>query len=81
MTITAAQKTAIEEVIEIIVATTPARGKRRLSQFFMELVDRSEWPEYFEVFLSFRGNERWGISELCLGHTRAPMYQRHQVKR
>ncbi|KAG1746902.1 hypothetical protein EDB19DRAFT_1688275 [Suillus lakei] len=49
MTITAAQKTAIEEVIEIIVATTPARGKRQLSQLFMDLVDRSEWPEYYEV--------------------------------
>ncbi|KAG1814375.1 uncharacterized protein BJ212DRAFT_1482112 [Suillus subaureus] len=49
MTITAAQKTAIEEVIEIIVAATPARGKRQLSQLFMDLVDRSEWPEYYEV--------------------------------
>ncbi|KAG2066762.1 hypothetical protein BDR04DRAFT_1106215 [Suillus decipiens] len=49
MTISAAQKTAIEEVIEIIVATTPARGKRQLSQLFMDLVDRSEWPEYYEV--------------------------------
>ncbi|KAG2101807.1 Bromodomain-containing protein, partial [Suillus discolor] len=49
MTITAAQKTAIEEVIEIMVATTPARGKRQLSELFMDLVDRSEWPEYYEV--------------------------------
>jgi chromatin structure-remodeling complex subunit RSC1/2 len=49
MTISAAQKTAIEEVIEIIVATTPARGKRQLSQLFLDLVDRSEWPEYYEV--------------------------------
>jgi hypothetical protein len=83
MTITAAQKTAIEEVIEIIVATTPARGKRQLSQLFMDLVDRSEWPEYYEVFLSFRGNERWPYPNYVyfIGHTRAPMYQRHQVKR
>ncbi|KAG2147502.1 hypothetical protein DEU56DRAFT_909485 [Suillus clintonianus] len=49
MTISAAQKTAIEEVIEILVATTPARGKRQLSQLFMDLVDRTEWPEYYEV--------------------------------
>ncbi|KAG2134592.1 uncharacterized protein EDB93DRAFT_842565 [Suillus bovinus] len=49
MTITPAQKSAIEEVIEIIVATTPARGKRQLSELFMDLVDRSEWPEYYEV--------------------------------
>ncbi|KAG1741799.1 uncharacterized protein EDB91DRAFT_315460 [Suillus paluster] len=49
MTITAAQKTAIEEVIEILIATTPGRGKRQLSQLFMDLVDRTEWPEYYEV--------------------------------
>lgn len=61
MTITAAQKTAIEEVIEIIVATTPARGKRQLSELFMDLVDRSEWPEYYEVFLIFRGNQTLDI--------------------
>jgi len=79
MTITAAQKVAIEELIEIIIATTPARGKRQLSQLFMTLVDRTEWPEYYEVFLIFRGNERWTCPDYIfqLDHTRAPMYQRH----
>ncbi|KAH7884088.1 hypothetical protein F5I97DRAFT_1813837 [Phlebopus sp. FC_14] len=49
MTITPAQKAAIEEVIEILVQTTPARGKRQLSGMFMGLVDRKDWPEYYEV--------------------------------
>ncbi|OJA10610.1 hypothetical protein AZE42_09931 [Rhizopogon vesiculosus] len=49
MTITVAQKAAIEEVIEIITAATPPRGKRLLSQLFLTLVDRTEWPEYYEV--------------------------------
>jgi len=57
MAITTAQKAAIEEVIDAITATTPPRGKRLLSQLFMSLVDRTEWPEYYEVFLTFRGNE------------------------
>ncbi|KAG9310450.1 hypothetical protein JVU11DRAFT_9591 [Chiua virens] len=31
------------------VATTPARGKRQLAGMFMELVDRADWPEYYEI--------------------------------
>lgn len=49
MTVTAVQKTAIEEVINIITNTSPPRGKRHLSALFLELVDRTEWPEYYEV--------------------------------
>jgi hypothetical protein len=52
MTITAVQKTAIEEVINIIINTSPPRGKRHLSTLFLELVDRTEWPEYYEVGVS-----------------------------
>ncbi|KAH0838855.1 hypothetical protein J3R83DRAFT_7269 [Lanmaoa asiatica] len=52
MPITSAQKTAIEEIIDILVSTTPARGKRQLSGMFMELVDRADWPEYYEVLYS-----------------------------
>jgi hypothetical protein len=83
MTITVAQKAAIEEVIEIITAATPPRGKRLLSQLFMTLVDRTEWPEYYEVFLIFRGNEHETHSNhlIYLGHTRATMHQQHQGKR
>ncbi|KAG8220643.1 hypothetical protein J3R82DRAFT_2911 [Butyriboletus roseoflavus] len=49
MPITSAQKAAIEEIIDILVSTTPARGKRQLSAMFMDLVDRADWPEYYEV--------------------------------
>ncbi|KAH7925669.1 hypothetical protein BV22DRAFT_416009 [Leucogyrophana mollusca] len=49
MSITAAQKVAIEEIIDVLVSTTPSRGKRRLSEMFMDLVDRTDWPEYYEV--------------------------------
>ncbi|EGN94159.1 hypothetical protein SERLA73DRAFT_96993 [Serpula lacrymans var. lacrymans S7.3] len=52
MAITTAQKSAIEDIINIIISATPAppsRGKRRLSAMFMDLVDRTEWPEYYEV--------------------------------
>ena len=82
MTITAAQKAAIEEVIEIITAATPSRGKRLLSQLFMTLVDRTEWPEYYEVFLLFYQNEHETYSNhlIYLGHTRASMYQQHKSK-
>ena len=49
MPISAAQKTAIEEVIDVLVAATPPRGKRQLAALFLELVDRADWPEYYEV--------------------------------
>ncbi|KAF9221270.1 hypothetical protein BS17DRAFT_271837 [Gyrodon lividus] len=49
MPITSTQKAAIEEVIDVLVSTTPARGKRQLSGMFLELVDRADWPEYYEV--------------------------------
>lgn len=49
MTVTAAQRGAIEEVINAIITASPPRGKRHLSAIFMELVDRKEYPEYYEV--------------------------------
>lgn len=49
MTIQAAQKQAIEEIINVLVHTSPPRGKRQLSAMFMDLVDRVEYPEYYEV--------------------------------
>jgi len=49
MMVTAAQRAAIEEVINVIINTTPPRGKRHLSTIFLELVDRKEYPEYYEV--------------------------------
>ncbi|KAF8627275.1 hypothetical protein AX17_006320 [Amanita inopinata Kibby_2008] len=49
MTLTFAQKCAIEEVMNAIVSATGPRGKRQLSAMFMGLVDRAEWPQYYEV--------------------------------
>jgi len=49
MTITTAQRSAIEQVINVIISTTPPRGKRQLSAMFVDLVDRKEYPEYYEV--------------------------------
>ena len=50
MPLSAAQKTAIDEVIEAITAEkAPGRSKRVLSEMFLELVDRDDWPEYYQV--------------------------------
>jgi chromatin structure-remodeling complex subunit RSC1/2 len=49
MTVTAAQRGAIEQVIDVIFNTSAPRGKRHLSAMFLDLVDRKEYPEYYEV--------------------------------
>lgn len=59
MTLAAPQKAAIEEVIDVLTTQKATRGKRVLSEIFMDLVDRDEWPEYYEV--SWR--LRWQTSE------------------
>lgn len=53
MVVTVPQKQAIEEVINVLVNTSPPRGKRHLSALFMDLVDRAEYPEYYEVCSPF----------------------------
>lgn len=52
MPITPDQKTAMDQVLAAILVATAPRGKRQLSAMFMELVDREEWPQYYEVRLS-----------------------------
>ena len=52
MPITPDQKMAMDQVLAAILAATAPRGKRQLSAMFMELVDREEWPQYYEVCLS-----------------------------
>ena len=49
MTITALQKVAVEEILHIICTATPPRSKRQLAGMFLALVDREEWPQYYEV--------------------------------
>ncbi|PPQ87841.1 hypothetical protein CVT25_009493 [Psilocybe cyanescens] len=49
MPITPAQKSAMEEVISAILAVQAPRGRRQLAGMFTELVDRTSWPQYYEV--------------------------------
>lgn len=65
MTLTPAQKSAIEEILGTVIATTGPRGKRQISAMFMDLVDRKAWPHYYEVVPEPRclNNIRDGISK------------------
>ncbi|KAJ7259793.1 hypothetical protein C8J57DRAFT_1720338 [Mycena rebaudengoi] len=49
MPISAAQKSAIEEVLGALTSATGNPRKRQLAGMFRELVDRHDWPEYYEV--------------------------------
>ncbi|KAJ7677990.1 hypothetical protein DFH06DRAFT_1422389 [Mycena polygramma] len=49
MGVTGAQKKAIEEVLAALLAATGSPRKRQLAGMFLELVDRDDWPEYYEV--------------------------------
>lgn len=51
MAISAQQKVALEEIIQIILNATPAKGRRLLSSMFLTLVDRADWPHYYEASL------------------------------
>lgn len=48
-----AKKTAIGEVIDALVGMQVPRGKRLLCGMFMDLVDRVDWPQYYEVNFFF----------------------------
>lgn len=56
MAISTTQKSAIERVIDTLVNLTSSRGKRQLSEMFMELPDKEAWPEYYEVRFDFSIN-------------------------
>jgi len=49
MPLSAAQKTAIDEVITVITSTKDKRGKRNLSDMFLEMVNKDDMPEYYEA--------------------------------
>ncbi|KAJ8518925.1 hypothetical protein ONZ45_g4070 [Pleurotus djamor] len=49
MAISASQKTAAEETIQILCTATAGRSRRQLSGMFMDLVDRKDWAHYYEV--------------------------------
>ena len=50
MPLSSPQVTAANEVINIL-CSTPAgpRAKRKLGEMFMDLVDKDDLPEYYEV--------------------------------
>lgn len=73
MTVTAAQRGAIEEVINAIITASPPRGKRHLSAIFMELVDRKEYPEYYEVTHS--APQQFSILTMIPACPRTPLSQ------
>ncbi|TFK71699.1 hypothetical protein BDN72DRAFT_957862 [Pluteus cervinus] len=60
MAITPAQKTALEEVINALLSITSAPRKRQVAAMFLDLVDRNDWPHYYEVIPEPR----------CLNHTK-----------
>ncbi|KAI0307427.1 hypothetical protein B0F90DRAFT_1673495 [Multifurca ochricompacta] len=49
MTITPAQRSAIEEIIDIIKNTKSPKKKRNLTDLFLELVDKDTWANYYQV--------------------------------
>jgi chromatin structure-remodeling complex subunit RSC1/2 len=49
MTVTTAQKSAIQEIIEAIKSVTSPKKRRNLSDLFLDLVDRDAWANYYEV--------------------------------
>lgn len=51
MPLSSIQKHDIEDVIQTLLSVTSSRGKRRLSDMFLELVDKEFWPEYYEVIV------------------------------
>ncbi|KAF7437439.1 hypothetical protein PC9H_004278 [Pleurotus ostreatus] len=62
MPITSAQKAAIEEVITRITSMhSSERRKYQLAGMFLELVDRKDWSEYYEIIPEPR----------CLNHIRS----------
>ncbi|KAF8628527.1 hypothetical protein AX15_003840 [Amanita polypyramis BW_CC] len=65
MALTPAQKGAVEEVLDAIVSAIGPRGRRQLSAMFMDLVDRTEWPQYYEVIPEPRclNNIRDGVAK------------------
>jgi len=43
------QKKAIKEVLDALILATGPPRKRQLAGMFLELVDRHDWPEYYDA--------------------------------
>ncbi|TFL01460.1 hypothetical protein BDV98DRAFT_530258 [Pterulicium gracile] len=49
MSLSAEQRSAIEDVLYAITNVTGTKPKRNLSLMFKELVDRKDWPDYYQT--------------------------------
>ncbi|KAG6834340.1 hypothetical protein H0H93_010350, partial [Arthromyces matolae] len=58
MTLTSAQNTEILEVINILLTSTGSKPKRQLAAMFLELIDRKDWPDYYETLLEMEWKKR-----------------------
>ncbi|KAF9466917.1 RSC complex protein [Collybia nuda] len=65
MTISITQTTAILEILSSIMTATATRGKRQLAGMFLDLVDRTDWPQYYEIIPEPRclNNIRSGVEK------------------
>ena len=48
MALTEAQNNDVSAILNLLLTTTNQR-KRRLCEIFLELVDKEDYPEYYEV--------------------------------
>ena len=78
MPISGQQKAAIDEVLQVILTATPSKKKRQLAEMFLTLVDREDWPHYYEVSLVYCTRNGCYIG---VGHPRASMFEQHQGRR
>lgn len=92
MPLTPAQNTDITAILTLLLTTTNQR-KRRLSEVFLELVDKVAYPEYYEVsryilcqcysFLPYMLIKRQASSpshSYDVGHPRTEMSEWHQAQ-
>ena len=74
MPISVQQKAAIEEILQAILTATPSKKKRQLAEMFLTLVDRIDWPHYYEVSLIL-------CAEISFynvaGYPRASVFEQH----
>jgi hypothetical protein len=74
MPLSSLQTAAIKEVIQVILAQTATRGKRQLAAMFMDLVDRQEWPQYYEVHIAV---SNLFFAEYSKGYSRAQVFEEY----
>ncbi len=82
MPISSVQKAAIEDVIRTLEKVQAPKSKRSLCGIFMELVDREEWPEYYEVCSEVPPSfyDLFILISLCAGNTRTALSRQYQSR-